>query len=305
MTAINAINSALSKSRDAIGTAAAIGNLISTIPGVPSAIGNAVGSLFGTGTGLPPSQNRRDLNNFLSNVSKLNGFTRPAYFYVEFGVPFVMRPNVENASTLSLLCESTALPGVALQTSEIRRYGYGPLEKKPYLPAFVDTTFTFLADGSGLIQKFFYKWMNSIVKFDEMPYGPGGEYGMPFEVSYKDTYATDIVITTVDEANNDILNVRLRNAFPIFMGDVSLSWADSDSIARVPITFSFYNWKIENININQLVEKRSAGLIQNLIKAGTAIQTLASLKKPNNVAEALNVVNNSKIAIGGLLGGLR
>jgi len=122
----------------------------------------------------------------------------------------------------------------------------------------------------------------------------------PFEVNYKNQYATDILITTVDENNNDIINVRLTKAFPVFMGDISLGWNDTDSIARLPITFSYYNWKIENINVNQVSENRKPGVVQSLIKAGTALQTLSTLRKPNNVADIINVVNNTKLAVGGL-----
>lgn len=305
MTAINAINSAISKTRDAVGSAAAIGDAVSNLPGVPDGLRNAIGSLFGTGRGLPPSQNRRDLNNFLGTASKLRGFARPSQFYIEIRPPYMMRDETENARTLAFLCESANLPGVSLATTDIRRYGYGPVERKPYAPIFVDTTMTFLTDASGLVQKFFYKWMNGIVKFDETVFGPVGQAGLstiaPFEVNYKNQYSTDILVTTVDEVNNDIINVRFTEAYPIFMGDVNLGWGDTDSISRLPITFTFFNWKIEKININQLQERRSPGAIQSLLKVGTAIQTLATLRKPNNVADVINVVNNAKIAIGGLI----
>lgn len=291
-----------SKARDVAGAATVLADL----PGIPAELRSSINSLFGTGTGLAPAQNRRDLNNFLSTAGKLGGFSRPSYFYVEIPPPPFMRDSADEARTLAFLCESTNLPGVNLATSDIRRYGIGPIEKKPYAPIFTDVTFTFFADASGMVQKFFYKWMNGIVKFDEVHYGPAGEIGFgetiePFEVNYKNRYATDILITTVDESNNDIINVRLRDAFPIFFGDISLGWNDTDSISRLPINFTYYNWKIENININQLQETRSQSIIQRLIKAGTAIQTLSTLRKPNNVADIINVVNNTKIAIGGLL----
>lgn len=300
-TASQSINRFISKSRDVAGTA----NALLDLPGVPSELRNAVGSLFGTGRGLAPGQNRRDLNNFLGTVSKLKGFTRPAYFYVEISTPRMMTRESNNARNLAFLCETANLPGVSLATTEIRRYGYGPFERKPFSPTFADITMSFFADASGLVQKFFYKWINGIVKFDELPFGPIGETQTtklaPFEVNYKENYKADIIITTVDESNNDIINVRLRDAYPIFMGDINLGWGDTDSISRLPITFTYYNWKIENININQLQESRSPGLIQSLIKTGTAIQTLASIRKPNNVADVINVVNNAKIALGGIL----
>lgn len=295
------IGGIIAKGRNAAG----IANNLVDLPGIPSGVRDSVRSLFGTGTGLKPSQNRRDLNNFLATTSKLNGFTRPSYFYIEIAPPQMLLRDADSARTLTFLSESANLPGVALATSDVRRYGYGPTERKPYAPIFVDTNISFFVDGTGLVQKFFYKWMNGIVKFDETVNGSGATYGrfniQPFEVNYKDQYSTDILITTVDEANNDIINVRLTRAFPIFMGDVSLGWNDTDNIARLPMTFTYYNWKIEKINVNQVSENRKPGLVQKLIKAGTALQTLASLRKPRNVADILNVVNNSKIAIGGLL----
>jgi hypothetical protein len=300
-TASQAINSAISKGRDIAGTA----NALLDIPGIPDGVRNAVGTLFGTGRGLRPGQNRRDLNNFLGTISKLNGFSRPSYFYVEINTPKMMYRDSNNARTLAFLCETASVPGVSLAVSDIRRYGYGPFERKPHGATFVDMTMSFFADGSGLVQKFFYKWMNGIVKFDELPFGPVGQAGnvavAPFEVNYKENYKADILITTVDESNNDIINIRLRDAYPIFMGDVNLGWGDSDNVSRIPITFTYYNWKIENININQIQQTRAPSLIQSLIKAGTAIQTLATLRKPNNVADVINVINNSKIALGGIL----
>ena len=117
-----------SKARDVAGAVSAI----SDFPGIPENIRSSIQSIFGTGTGLPPSSNRRDLNNFLGATSKLNGFTRPSYFYIEIAPPPMLRDEVETARNLAFLCESTNLPGVAFASSDIKRYGYGPIEKKPY-----------------------------------------------------------------------------------------------------------------------------------------------------------------------------
>lgn len=300
MAISDSINGLISKSRDALGVA----NAVADFPGMPAGVRNAVSTLFGTGTGLPPSSNRRDLNNFLATTSKLNGFTRPAYYYIEIPPPPALRSQANQARNLAFLSESTNLPGVALATTDIRRYGYGPIERKPYAPIFVDVNVSFLVDGTGMVQKFFYQWMNSIVKFDQTVNGSGsvvnGTQINPFEVNYKTQYATDIMITTVDEANNDIVNVRLYDAYPVFMGDIALGWNDTDSIARLPITFTYFNWRIDKVNVGQVTENRKPGVMQGILKAGTALQTLAMLKKPNNVADVLNVINNTKTVIGGL-----
>lgn len=300
MAISDSINGLISKTRDVAGSANALVNL----PGIPDSIRNSVSSLFGTGTGVRPSSNRRDLSNFIATTSKLNGFTRPAYYYVEIAPPKMLRGESQNARTLAFLTESTNLPGVSLNTSDIRRYGYGPTERKPYAPTFVDLSMSFYVDAAGLVQSFFYKWMNGIVRFESTMNGSQAIVNntamRPFEVNYKEEYESDIIITTVDEANNDIINVRLTKAFPVFFGDISLGWSDSDSISRLPITFSYYNWKIEKINLLQIQENRQPGLVQSLLKAGTALQTLASIRKPTGVADIINVVNNTSLAIGRL-----
>jgi hypothetical protein len=99
------------------------------------------------------------------------------------------------------------------------------------------------------------------------------------------------------------MEVKLYDAFPIAMGDIGLSWNQNDSYVGIPITFSYYKWKRTDISINldELIGE-DISPVQRLLKAGTAIQTLAKIKKPNNVADILNVVNNSKVAVGSLGG---
>jgi len=302
MAITDQIGSAISKGRDAIGATASILNL----PGVPSNIRDAVSTLFNSNIGVLPSSNRKDLNNLISTVSKIGGFTRPVNFYVEIAPPPMLRTELDSTRTLAFLSESANLPGVSLATSDIRRYGLGPIERKPYAPIFVDTTMTFLVDSSGIVQRFFYRWMNGIVKFDSMPWGPPTSYQYsnvidPFEVNYKEQYKTDILVTTVNETGSEILNIRFFEAYPIFMGDVNLSWNDTDSISRLPITFTYFNWKIEDrIPLTQIPLKNATSALQSIIRAGTAIQTIASLRRPTGVADAINVVNNAKIALSSL-----
>ena len=40
--------------------------------------------------------------------------------------------------------DSFAQPGVSMATTEIKRYGVGPIERKPYLPIFTDQQFSFI-----------------------------------------------------------------------------------------------------------------------------------------------------------------
>jgi hypothetical protein len=269
---------------------------------LPSEIANGIDSILG-GNILPLGQ-RKGISGFRSTINNLGGLQRSNQFYVTIPNPRILQGDI-GPITLPFLTESAVLPGVSLATSEIRRYGYGPTEKKPYAPVFTDQQMTFLGDGSGVVHKFFYKWMNGIIKYDEFPRGrPGYNNVRPFEVEFKRNYAVDITISCIDEIEKKIIEVTLYDAFPIFVGDVALNWADNDSFVRFPVTFTYYKWKRTDININiddLLGEDISP--IQRILKAGTAIQTLARIKKPQNINDITNVVNNSKTAIGSV-GGL-
>lgn len=269
---------------------------------LPSEITNGIDSIFG-GNILPLGA-RKGISGFRSTINNLNGLQRSNHFYVTIPNPPILQGDI-GPIVLPFLTESASIPGVSLSTSEIRRYGYGPTEKKPYAPTFVDQQMTFLGDASGMVHKFFYKWMNGIVKYDEFPMGRPGYNGVrPFEVEYKRQYAVDITITAIDEVDRKIMEIKLYDAFPVAMGDIGLSWNQTDGYVNIPVSFSYFKWKRTDISINldELIGEDLSS-VQRLLKAGSAIQTLAKIKKPNNVADIINVVNNSKIAVGSL-GGL-
>lgn len=275
-------------------------------PVLPTPLRNTLNSVFGLNT--TPATGRKNIAGFLSAVNKYQGLARTNHFYVSIPTPPVVATLGGNdkvtSRELPFLCESAALPGVSLATSEVRRYGTGSIEKKPYAPIFTDQTFTFYGDNTGAVHKFFYSWLNGIIKYDErIPSGiMGKNNAFPFEVEYKNQYAVDITITCINEADQTVSEVVLQDAFPIFLGDVSLSWADNDTFVKIPITFTYYNWKLTTMNVNSALRNPAGNLstVQRLIRAGTAIQTLATLRRPTGVADIINVIGNSRIALGGL-----
>jgi len=306
MAISDSINGLISKGTNVLGVTNALSDFL------PPSLRTALGTFInGPSKNTPPSN--RNLNTFRSNFNRYGGFARNSLFYVTIPTPQMMTGALSAGQTasaldLSLLCESVSLPGVSLATSEIRRYGYGAVEKKPYAPIFTDQTFSFLGDNKGIVHGHFYSWLNGIVKSDlnandRLNQGYNGLSA--YEVEYKENYAVDITITCLDETDQNIIICKLNQAYPIFLGDVSLSWSDNDSIMKVPVTFTFLNWNLETININSALQSPASELsgLQKLIKVGTAIQTLASLRKPTGIADIVNTVGNAKIAIGGL-GGL-
>jgi hypothetical protein len=150
-------------------------------------------------------------------------------------------------------CESANIPGVSLNVNEVRRYGYGTIEKKPYASLNNDINMSFLGDAKGAIWTYFQQWLRLIVNYD-MRKGIVAETGMmpgqsPFLMSYKDDYAVDIYLYVFDDRNNEIFKIVLRDAYPIFVGDVQLNWGDTNSLMRIPVTFTVYDWYNDKVEI--------------------------------------------------------
>ena len=59
------------------------------------------------------------------------------------------------ANAISTFAEATNLPGMQLATSGVNRYGYGPIEQKPFMPLFSTCDMRILADNDGAMWTFF------------------------------------------------------------------------------------------------------------------------------------------------------
>ena len=244
---------------------------------------------------------KKSLNQILSTINGMNGAARPSHFYVDIPAPRAMMgaagSNSATVKNIPFLAESSSLPGVLLDTTQIKRYGFGPSEKKPYGATFVDVNMSFFGDGNYDVHRFFYSWLNKIVVFAKSPTEANA-----FEVNYKEDYQTDIKITALDETGNTVTIITLVNAYPIFLGDIPLSWSDTDSFVKIPVGFTYQYWKRELIDLGDKVQPGSTGILQKLMGATAALQVLSNIRKPNSIGDVINVVNNSKIAIGGLRG---
>lgn len=193
-----------------------------------------------------------NVNGFRSEINKQNGILKNNKFYVRMPVPRgLFTSPVSNLSKnvsrmLEFWCEGVNVPGVSLQTTEVRRYGYGTIEKKPYVSLNNDITLSFIGDGKGEIWTYFQQWMRLIVNYD-VRNGINGQTGlvsgqMPFELSYKDQYGVDATVHVFDDQGNETIRVVLRDAYPIFIGDIQLNWQDTNSLMRIPVTFTVYDW---------------------------------------------------------------
>lgn len=235
--------------------------------------------------------------------------------YVLMDVPTTLR-NISNTQEVLFLAQRRAdqfpIPGVQIATSELRRYGVGPFEKKPYLPTFADINIDFIGDSQGNIHKYFYMWLNSMVNFFEVPAENakkdkfGNSSKNPFALEYKDNYKTRITILTFDENQKKMCEIYLHNAFPVSVGEIQYNWSDENQLVRFPVSFNYTHWTYnidsENFGFSApQVETSRAGFdfVYNfLIQLYPAAQALElATRRPQQIQDVLNIVNAGKTGL--------
>jgi hypothetical protein len=236
-----------------------------------------------------------NISTFASSVHK-NGIMRPSKFLVRIPYPRGMVEHVslkETARYLELWCDSSNIPSIALATNDIHRYGYGNLEKKPYLALNNDINMTFISDGNATIWTFFQQWIRMIINYD-MRNGIQGESRnngvladqKPFELAYKNEYVSDIeLIVFNDQTNKPSLEIVLREAYPIFVGDMPLNWADTSSIMRVPVSFTVYDWYHKTQEFNNKIGSDNKTFEERLKELSNGLIDIKPQPQPSNPVE--------------------
>lgn len=255
--------------------------------------GLALKSLFG-GNDSGPAAGK--MSKFMSEVRSA-GVARTNLFEIVITPPKCMAGSSQSAQKISLYADGAVLPGRSLETQEFARYGYGPHEKFPYSMQYQDYTVQFIGDGRGEIYKFFYNWMQNIVKGDQ----PVNTDANGYEVNFREDYCVDISVYTYNEQGDTVLAATMTNAFPTMVPDVSLNWSDS-GMMQFSVTFAYTLAKLQDadeIMIGKNGPPTTLSTLQKLVKIGTAVQAIAAIRRPNNVQDALSSVTNVKNVING------
>ena len=195
-----------------------------------------------------------DIRDFSAELAR-RGTLKTNKFQMEMQLPPALLANrvagleelTDTARFMELYGEAAHLPGVALATTEVRRYGYGPFERKPYAPVFTDVPMSFREDAAGRIGKFFKAWLRVAVLYETREQGTNSTTGSvpgqyPYEIAYKSDYAQDVTIKVFDDSGAVASQVTLREAYPIFVGDVPLNWAAHKDVMKIPVVLTYFDF---------------------------------------------------------------
>ena len=133
---------------------------------------------------------------------------------------------------LDFSCDEAEIPGLNLLTKESRTFG--PEFKTAYQRAYDPVQLSFIIKNDFAARYFFEEWVDQINDFTN-------------NISdYYDNYVSDITITqygnyAIDGKDKDSVLYRaiLKNAYPIRVDTMPLSWADTDSFHRQTVNFVY------------------------------------------------------------------
>ena len=129
---------------------------------------------------------------------------------------------------MTLRCTDAEISGQSLQTMDFRYYG--PSFKTPNQVIYSDLTLMFLTDVRMTERLFFYDWFRFIT-------GNGS-----YDFAYRNEYSTEIRVEKMDERNNVVLGVKVKDAYPINIMPMPVSWAD-EGFLRTSVQFAYTDYE--------------------------------------------------------------
>tara|TARA_R110002153_G_scaffold63253_1_gene169837 strand:- start:11010 stop:11780 length:771 start_codon:yes stop_codon:yes gene_type:complete len=169
----------------------------------------------------------KHIDNLKAAVGNRSGFAKPNRFMIEFPAVKQFLPR-EQLSDFDLFCESTSLPGRQMLTLDYTSTRH--THKKPNGYQNEDITFVFNITNDYFIKDIFTRWTNEIVNRDT------------YEVGFKGDYATPVIIHQLDEQDNKVYTVILRDAFPVSLQNIDLNQTTVDSIQKFSVTMTYFDF---------------------------------------------------------------
>lgn len=276
-------------------------------------IADVAKTLFNLGKGIglekprEGSQKPFSLDKFTGALQQSNSLARANRYVVTIDAPQWARElegYSDDAKQLVFFCDAINIPGVTINPADHRRLGIGPLDRRPgqILPAEISASF--MLDQNGRNMNFFQEWVNNIFEIDPGTVLNNGPAGALFgEVHYHDRYATTMRIETYDVSANKITEITCHEVWPFVLGDVTMGWAQNDEFARMQVNFQMRTFTTNLSEGPGPASDRALGGFERLIRLGTAGKSLvSSMKTPNNVGDAINIISNAQ-SFFGTLGG--
>ena len=177
--------------------------------------------------------------NYFQTALKIVGSSQyvPANFYsVDINRGNIIDNSMRN---MKYLCDMAELPGRILSTSNQRFYG--PVQKFPMITSYNDLTLSFicLADNNMYPKTIFEDWLDFINPKDS------------WNLRYKSEYKSTITISQYVKTGEKIYTARIRDAFPIAVYPMQLSFSSPEHHSlRVTFAYTYFEQETNDLSFN-------------------------------------------------------
>jgi len=185
-----------------------------------------------------------NISEFKTNALK-RGLLKQNLYEVDF-----TSASLGDTKALKFFTEAVNIPSVDMDTQQIRRYGYGPVENVAFRPVFTPMNMTFIVEsGKKNILDSVITFMSSITNFmDYDNMSKNSTSGLPYEVAYKSDYEFNITVDVYNEKENIILTYAFKHCYAKQISGIGLSWAANDAYIKADVIFNYTDFSITSKN---------------------------------------------------------
>jgi hypothetical protein len=179
-----------------------------------------------------------NLNEFVGSIN-YSGVSRTSYFDV-----LVKKPEGvgnDEARDMVMRINSVDLPGRNVATEESMYSGYP--HKIATGATVSELNCTIILSEDLREKEFFETWIDKIVG----PHRTGELTGNMFNLGYYNSYIGEAEITNYNELNEPRYRVKLIDAYPTTIGNVSLTWDSGNEINILPVAFTYRYYTTEKL----------------------------------------------------------
>lgn len=230
---------------------------------------------------LPPS-----LQAGSANTNQQSTFATYAQDVMSLVGAFSGAGSAEITRGLNYMVEQTELPGRSLTTTEVRYNG--DFYKIPYSVVYAPINFTFRVSRDMHEKNTIDDWIKLI--FDPFKH----------EVAYMDDYCVDIRVTQLDEQENRVHTIVMKDAFPVLCDPLPVSNEEMDNFHRLNVQFMYRRWHKEGdggdggSGINALSQSPLGPVLNPILQNPAVKKGLEVFERNTGVdleGEAVNIYN--------------
>jgi hypothetical protein len=244
--------------------------------------------------------------NFSAKINRF-GLARSNLFVATIDPPLESKSilNLPINSDLIFFCKSAAIPGMDINTVDVKPQGWGKIEKRPTEFVKNNLVLTFMVDSNFAVKQFFHRWIQSVVNYNGMngTLSEDSQGKLPFELDYKDNYSGRIeIVVYADNSEKSTARTytyQFDGAFPVSIGSVETAWENQAEIMVITVAFAYDAMHVSGMQETTLSNRSTSpdfsqsstgGALGGILSGATGglVQQIFGSTLPTSIQDAVN-----------------